>query len=394
MDSVKESLTQAIKERFTSPLWGYIILSWCGFNWKNFAILFASKETIEKRLEIITSQEYFYTHHLITPVIIGCILAAISPYLKWLLSKAHEFGESMLINVDKKRITDNYQKEIDTTNKRIERDFAARIAEADKQKELVKIEEEQKQLPFKTAAMKKEHEQMSASLEMLKNQIEQQISSGETQLTSQRSKLSEVKKNHDELLYKTKRLLDTFDKYHELLDPTTAKNFNKEIRGIFSDIELAKASIRSLALTKATDSNETESDEILDNIKKTAETYSTLPSIIQSEQLKNAFDKFSQFHSPNNELQKLSQYAQVAFFSPDKEKFEKLSRHLKTFNINNEVSSKLAAETVEILSRFDDKKIKQMEEVAVRLKSNSPEMVNILEAIRLSKPLEVIDKKM
>ncbi|PWC10032.1 hypothetical protein B4923_18035 [Brenneria roseae subsp. americana] len=119
MDSVKDSLTQAIKERFTSPLWGYIIISWCSFNWKNLAVLFASKEPIEKRLEIISSQELFYTHYLLTPIVTGCVLAAISPYIKWLLSKAHELGEGMLIDVDKKRINDGYQKEIDTTTKRV-----------------------------------------------------------------------------------------------------------------------------------------------------------------------------------------------------------------------------------------------------------------------------------
>lgn len=87
MDDIKDSLIQTIRERFGNPMWGYIALSWLGFNWKNIAILFVSKSTIEERIKVVTSQDYLYLHYLIIPVVVGCVLAASSPYIKWAFSR-------------------------------------------------------------------------------------------------------------------------------------------------------------------------------------------------------------------------------------------------------------------------------------------------------------------
>ncbi|MFK3696734.1 hypothetical protein [Serratia bockelmannii] len=52
-DGLKESVTLALKERLSNPLWGYILLSWIGFNWQNIAKLFMSKKTVEERNKIL-----------------------------------------------------------------------------------------------------------------------------------------------------------------------------------------------------------------------------------------------------------------------------------------------------------------------------------------------------
>lgn len=61
-DGLKESVTLALKERLSNPLWGYILLSWIGFNWQNIAKLFMSKKTVEERITDIISQDWFYVH--------------------------------------------------------------------------------------------------------------------------------------------------------------------------------------------------------------------------------------------------------------------------------------------------------------------------------------------
>lgn len=88
-----EQIKQAFKERISSPLWGYVFFSWLGFNWENIAILFMSKKEIEARIASITSQDWFFVHYIVLPVIVGAALATISPYLQQWLSTAHKKAE-------------------------------------------------------------------------------------------------------------------------------------------------------------------------------------------------------------------------------------------------------------------------------------------------------------
>ncbi|MDC6998133.1 hypothetical protein N6N88_19835 [Escherichia coli] len=56
-ESITESVKQTLKERVANPLWGYIILSWVGFNWKSIAIMCLSEASVVTRIQQITSTE-------------------------------------------------------------------------------------------------------------------------------------------------------------------------------------------------------------------------------------------------------------------------------------------------------------------------------------------------
>ncbi|MFJ5441159.1 MULTISPECIES: hypothetical protein [Pectobacterium] len=88
-----EQVKQAFKERVSSPLWGYVFLSWLGFNWQNIAKLFMSKREVEVTIVGITSQEWFFFHYIFMPVVVGAVLAAASPYLQQWLATAHKKAE-------------------------------------------------------------------------------------------------------------------------------------------------------------------------------------------------------------------------------------------------------------------------------------------------------------
>lgn len=88
-----EQVKQAFKDRISSPLWGYVFFSWLGFNWQNIARLFMSKKPVEERIVDITSQSWFIPHYIILPVVMGAILAALSPYLQEWLAAAHKRAE-------------------------------------------------------------------------------------------------------------------------------------------------------------------------------------------------------------------------------------------------------------------------------------------------------------
>lgn len=59
MDDIKDSIIQTIRERFGNPMWGYIALSWFGFNWKNIAILFLVSQQLKKELKLSLAKTIF-----------------------------------------------------------------------------------------------------------------------------------------------------------------------------------------------------------------------------------------------------------------------------------------------------------------------------------------------
>jgi hypothetical protein len=107
-----------------------------------------SKQGVEKRIEMITSQNWFYCHYFILPILVGATLAALSPYFKLGLSIIHKKAENKLSTIDRDRSINNLQIEIDIMEKTAERNFTSRQAEAKEQKRLIEIEEE------KTASVK------------------------------------------------------------------------------------------------------------------------------------------------------------------------------------------------------------------------------------------------
>ncbi|MFP0122378.1 hypothetical protein ACJHYR_16035, partial [Escherichia sp. WS1450] len=72
-ESITDSVKDVVKERLKNPLWGYIALSWCGFNWQNLAVLFMSKSSVTTRIEQITSAENFYLLYLAAPITVGIV---------------------------------------------------------------------------------------------------------------------------------------------------------------------------------------------------------------------------------------------------------------------------------------------------------------------------------
>lgn len=90
---VVESVKQVLEERIKNPLWGFIILAWFWFNWPNLAMLFMSDAPVKFRIDYILSQQYFYLHFMVAPVVSGGCLAIVTPYAQWLLSKAHKWAE-------------------------------------------------------------------------------------------------------------------------------------------------------------------------------------------------------------------------------------------------------------------------------------------------------------
>ncbi|MDH2271319.1 hypothetical protein [Serratia marcescens] len=346
MESVKESISQALKDRFTNPLWGYIVLSWIGFNWQNLAWLFMSKQDVEKRIEMITSQSGFYSHYLVLPIIAGATLAAFSPYFKVILSIIHKKAEYLLTNVERDRSLNNLQIEIDIMEKTAERNFTSRQAEAKEQKRLIEIEEEQKKLPFQTESLMKEHASLSEKTKVLSEEVGSYTALKE-------NLLSEI----EELKAKTNRIIDIFRKYNSPSNHEGIKLFINEISKEFEEIDLLYP--YSQKLTSVDDAKKT-----LENISKISLAGLSPQSAFSESQYKMAYDQIQQSLTPHPDLAKLAASASIAFNSPSFKKIEELSRQIAALKESFPQISSLSSQTSEALRGLTNENIKSLTKYA------------------------------
>ncbi|MEH5750921.1 hypothetical protein PO640_18935 [Citrobacter freundii] len=356
MESVKDSISQALKERFTSPLWGYIMLSWFGFNWQNLAWLFMSQQSVEKRIELITSQSWFYSHYFLLPIFVGAILAALSPYFKVLLSIIHKKAEKKLTNVERDRSLNNLQIEIDIMEKTAERNFASRQAEAKEQKRLLEIEEEQKQLPFKTESLMKEHEKLSKKIKALSEEI-----------NSNNDLKDKLSSEIEELKNKTDQIISIFRKYNSPSNHEEIKSFVNEISLIFKNIDENTPS--SLKTTSVEDAK-----IALENITKASLAGLSLQNPFSELQYKKAYEQIQQSLSPHPDLAKLAASSSVAFSNPNFKEIGELSRQVAALKEQFPQLSSLSSQTSEALKNLTSDNINNFAKYAHLVK---PEFTNI-----------------
>ncbi|MBA0214163.1 MULTISPECIES: hypothetical protein [Pectobacterium] len=226
-DGLKESVTLAIKERLSSPLWGYILLSWAGFNWQNIAKLFMSQKTVEERITDIISQNWFYFQFLIAPMILGASLAIISPYLKQWLSAAHKRADRKQREELKQKIIDKYDDDIAIVGKKVAANKAQELAEEKEHTKVIQEQEKQKREVLNTESIEENLQQ----LEKKKYNLETSIK----ELGEQEDRVQEETK-----IWRNRSLqiINTIKKINSVSDSRSLNSIKDEISGFFSEEEL------------------------------------------------------------------------------------------------------------------------------------------------------------
>ena len=178
-----EQIKQVLKDRISSPLWGYVFFAWLGFNWQNLARLFMSNKPVEERIIDITSQSYFYVHFLVLPLLLGCVLAALSPYFPQWLSIAHKKAFEKQRVMDKEKIINKYLDDAEIIEERVrfesvesvfkEKERSNReITEARKQVRLSILEMRKAKIDTSREAINKAYEDAQIRLYEKKNEID------------------------------------------------------------------------------------------------------------------------------------------------------------------------------------------------------------------------------
>lgn len=173
MNDVSESLKETIKTRLSNPLWGYIALSWLGFNWQNIATLFMGTQPVNFRIYEITSQDWFYTHYLIAPIVVGFLLAIISPYLQLLITKTHSWAQKRQIEAEKEQAVNKYDLEIALAQKKVEADKAKELALAIETNKITEQNEVGNRAKFDTSQLQDKYNSLNHSINDAENRLNQ-----------------------------------------------------------------------------------------------------------------------------------------------------------------------------------------------------------------------------
>ncbi|EPF3858051.1 hypothetical protein ACSR94_003018 [Escherichia coli] len=229
-DGLSDSLKDALAERIKSPVWGYIAISWFGFNWKNLAVLFMSKETVQDRINHIIEPEGYFLYGYILPILIGLGLAVISPYGQLILSYLHKWGDGLHRKNLAYRKASRYQENIQLSDLKVKADRAEKRQNIIEDAQDIVEEEKGKRELLKTKELESERDLLVAKIDSLK------LSSNETQKILDVYK-SDIIKAH----YKIARLLNLTNQALEVKDEFDLANFASNAREIVSDIDLERA---------------------------------------------------------------------------------------------------------------------------------------------------------
>lgn len=233
-DGVVDSVKQVLEERLKNPLWGFIILAWFWFNWPNLAMLFMSDAPVKFRIDYILSQDFFYLHYIIAPVLSGGLLAIASPYAQLLLSRAHKWADDRYrynVYLSKAR---GFEEEIKLSKLRVQSDRAVDFESAKIEADIKAEVERGKREELATQELESKKQALSEELEAIKHLVSVENETKET-IRIEKEKLQD-------LIFRCMILLN------KMLDAHDAESFDelkKEAEDLFTVDDFQMSTIRN-----------------------------------------------------------------------------------------------------------------------------------------------------
>ena len=152
------SFRQTSLERVKSPFLGAFVFSWLGFNWQMLAILFFSKNDIEKRLFYI-DEKFGVESFIIGPLFTSALIAFLLPQINKIVTK-----------IQAKPNTDTVEMSLESKIKIAKKQ--QEIAEIEARKKLAEKKEE-KYIEESIYQIKKEHDEAIRDLELGRRQYKE-----------------------------------------------------------------------------------------------------------------------------------------------------------------------------------------------------------------------------
>jgi len=204
-----------------------------------------SKREVEVRISEITSQEWFFVHYIVLPVIVGAALAAVSPYLQQWLSAAHKRAEKNQRADLKQKIIDKYDDDIDIAGKKVEANKAQELAEEKEHTKVVQEQEKQKREVLDTKAIEENFKQLEKrkhDAELAIKKLEEQGDSRKHEIESSIKKLEgqaeKIQKETDFWRNRAFKAIKLINGFNNVSDSRSLNSIKDELSSLFSDEEL------------------------------------------------------------------------------------------------------------------------------------------------------------
>ncbi|HHV5313344.1 hypothetical protein [Klebsiella pneumoniae] len=231
-EGLTDSVKQALEQRLKNPLWGFILLAWMWFNWPNLAMLFMSDAPVKFRIDYILSQEYFYLHYMIAPILSGSILAIISPYAQWLLSQAHKWADDRYSANTFKIKERDFQEAIDLSTLKVKADRAEDLAKAKSDADIQEQIERGRREELKTE-----------ELESIKNALSDELESLKTSVSLQQAEIDSLSKDKARIQDLIVESLFIMENIFSISDSSSIQKIKKEVEKLYSASEIEISSI-------------------------------------------------------------------------------------------------------------------------------------------------------
>ncbi|EMF5211530.1 hypothetical protein [Enterobacter roggenkampii] len=268
-ESAGESLKQVLEDRLKNPLWGFIILAWVWFNWPNIAMLFMSDEPVKLRIDYILNQEHFYLAYIVRPFVIGALLAIVSPYAQWLLSKAHKWADDRYsdnIFQGKERV---YQDDIKLSKLKVQSLLAEQAETARINADIQADTERGKREQLITEELESQKKVLEEKIELLSKKFEEEQLELE-EVIKEKQKLQDLAVQVSTLLEKSLRL-ENSNSVAQLVD---------EISDLFTVAEFEESEERNAS--KVTRKKRLTVAELLERVKASKDEVANNASVASS----------------------------------------------------------------------------------------------------------------
>ncbi|QLZ62220.1 hypothetical protein HV079_12525 [Citrobacter freundii] len=191
-------------------------------------MLFMSDAPVKFRIDYILSQEYFYLHYVLCPIIFGSLLAVITPYTQWLLSRAHKWA------------TDKHSENIYQTREKDYQDtikLSALKVQAEREVEKVNA---QIDADIKAEVERgKREESITEEMETVKKELLDEINRLRQNVTMEQEAISSIKVEKEKLQDFIVSSLELLDDFFKVDNSQSLKQVKGKIESLltFSDID-------------------------------------------------------------------------------------------------------------------------------------------------------------
>lgn len=228
MDELADAVKKTLIQRINTPLFGFVVLSWFGFNWSNVLIVLMGDGKLQDRIALVKGEPDILLNSLVYPFLCGFAVAVILPYLSHFVSFLQRFAQVFADFNDKERARLDY-----ITRKELAKDDAEAASEHAYQ--MAKFAKRNAELEQETVAINYNIEEIRKEYKDIKDQCDAEVQRLEA-LQEHLNKIEEDITVKDKNLKEITMSLGPYEDFNLKLNEIE-KSRNFQLRDIADDVK-------------------------------------------------------------------------------------------------------------------------------------------------------------